>query len=339
MQFIDEAKIHLKAGDGGGGCVSFRREKFIEHGGPNGGDGGRGGSIVFEATEDLNTLIDFRYKQHFKAKNGDSGKGKNMSGRAADDIVIQVPLGTQVFDEWGEKLLYDFDHHGMSVEIVKGGDGGLGNTHFKSSTNQAPKRSLPGFPGEETWVWLKLKLLSDVGLVGLPNAGKSTFLSTVTAAKPKIADYPFTTLKPQLGVVSVDDEEFVLADLPGLIEGASEGLGLGDRFLKHIERCRVILHLIDISSPDPVASYNLIRNELVSYSDSLQHKKEIVVLTKTDISGPELTEVLAEEFAAAIARPVLTCSCATNSGVKEVIRAVKRTLDIEDGKLEADEEC
>lgn len=337
MHFIDEAKIHVKAGDGGRGCISFRREKFIEHGGPNGGDGGKGGSIIFEASEDLNTLIDFRYKQHFKAQNGESGKGKNMSGRAGEDIVILVPLGTQILDEWGENVLYDFNYHGMRVTIAKGGDGGMGNTHYKSSTNQAPRRATPGFPGEEQWIWLKLKLLSDVGLVGLPNAGKSTFLSTVSAAKPKIADYPFTTLKPQLGVVHLDDEEFVVADLPGLIEGASKGLGLGDRFLKHIERCRVILHLIDISSENPLADYNLIRNELSSYSAKLEEKREIIVLTKCDIAGTELTEYLTQELADKLGKKVLACSCATNNKVVEVLRAAKIALDIEDGKVLEDD--
>lgn len=337
MHFIDEAKIFLKAGDGGKGCISFRREKFVEHGGPNGGDGGRGGDIVFEASEDLNTLIDFRYKQHFKAQNGESGKGKNMSGRASEDVEILVPVGTQVFDEWGENLLYDFDHHGMRVVIAKGGDGGMGNTHYKSSTNQAPRRATPGFPGEEIAVWLKLKLLSDVGLVGLPNAGKSTFLSTVTAAKPKIADYPFTTLKPQLGVVRIDDEEFIIADLPGLIEGASQGLGLGDRFLKHIERCRVVAHLIDASSASPINDYHLIRRELVSYSDKLEHKKEVIVLTKTDIVGQEYAQLLIDEFEKNINTKVVHCSCATGGNLQVVIRLLKRALDIEDGKIIEDD--
>lgn len=318
MHFIDEAKIYLKAGDGGPGCVSFRREKFIEFGGPNGGDGGKGGSVYFEATDDLNTLIDFRYKQHFKVRNGEGGKGRNMYGKSSDDMVIKVPVGTQVFSEDGSELLYDLIEDGQKVLVVKGGDGGFGNTHFKSSVNQAPRRATPGYPGAEIWVWLKLKLLSDAGLVGLPNAGKSTFLSVSSSAKPKIADYPFTTLKPQLGVVYVDEEEFVLADLPGLIEGASQGLGLGDRFLKHVERCGIILHLIDCSSEDLIASYDLIRNELREYSADLINKPEIIVLTKADLLPQDEIDERKKMLEKHSKNKVFVCSSAMQKGVKEI---------------------
>lgn len=326
MHFIDEAKIFLKAGDGGNGCVAFRREKFIEHGGPNGGDGGKGGDIILLATHHLNTLIDFRYKQHFKAKNGEGGKGNNMYGKSAEDIIIRVPVGTQVLSEDGEKVLYDLDQDGMRVPILVGGRGGLGNSHFKTSVNQAPRKATPGYKGEEMWVWLKLKLLSDVGLVGLPNAGKSTFLSTVTTAKPKIADYPFTTLKPQLGVALVDGVEIVIADLPGLIEGASEGHGLGDRFLKHIERCQTILHLVDISADDPVADYMLIREELAAYSLLLLDKKEVVVLSKADLVTTEDALTIAEDFTHATGVVPMIASCATNQTVPEVLRACAANL-------------
>ena len=315
MQFIDEAKIYLKAGDGGAGCVSFRREKFIEFGGPDGGDGGKGGDITFIATKDINTLIDFRYKQHFKAQNGLHGMGKQRFGKYGDDIVLYVPLGTQIFAEDGETLLIDLSNDGESIVIAKGGDGGQGNVRFKSSVNQAPRRATPGFPGDELWVWLKLKLLSDVGLVGLPNAGKSTFLSVTTAAKPKIADYPFTTLKPQLGVVSVNDEEFVIADLPGLIEGASQGLGLGDRFLKHIERCKVLLHLIDSSSEDVVHSYDIIRHELLDYKEYLDDKVEIIALTKTDLILEEKIAALSKHTG----KKIFSCCAVMQDGVKQIL--------------------
>ncbi|MBM3579967.1 MAG: GTPase ObgE [Alphaproteobacteria bacterium] len=268
MHFIDEVKIHLQAGNGGNGASSFRREKFVPRGGPDGGDGGRGGSVIFECTKDLNTLIDFRFKQHFAAKSGNGGRGANQNGVSGDDLVLRVPLGTQVFSDDKLELIADLMNHGERVVLVKGGRGGLGNINFKSSTNRAPTYAQKGEPGEEKWVRLELKLLSDAGLLGMPNAGKSTFLAATTRAKPKIADYPFTTLKPQLGVVYVDDHEFVLADIPGLIEGASEGRGLGDRFLKHVERCGVLLHLIDASAEDVVKNYRVIREELAGYAQS-----------------------------------------------------------------------
>lgn len=329
MHFIDEAKIYLKAGDGGNGCVSFRREKFIEYGGPNGGDGGKGGDILFRATKDLNTLIDFRYQQHFKAKSGENGQGKNRYGKSAPTDIIRVPVGTQIFSEDGLTLLYDMTQDGQEILIAKGGDGGFGNTHFKSSVNQAPRRFIPGFPGEELWVWLKLKLLCDVGLVGLPNAGKSTFLSVCTSAKPKIANYPFTTLKPQLGVVYLDDREFVIADLPGLIEGASQGHGLGDKFLKHVERCQILLHLIDASSEDIVKDYNLIRNELVSYSLKLENKKEIIALNKVDLLSEEEQKEKVAALVKASKKKVFVCSGATNQGIKSILHYLLQVLNDE----------
>lgn len=287
MQFIDEARIYLKAGDGGNGCVSFRREKYIDRGGPDGGNGGSGGSIIFESTEHLNTLLDYRFKKHFKASNGEHGKGRNRTGKSQPPLVLKVPVGTQICSEDGMFILYDFVKAGDRFEVLSGGKGGLGNEHFKSSVNQAPRRRTEGEPGIEMDVLLQLKLLSDAGLVGLPNAGKSTFLAKSTSAKPKIADYQFTTLKPGLGVVYVSEEEFVLADIPGLIEGAHEGHGLGDRFLKHIERCGVLLHLIDGTSNDVAKDYVTIRNELESYSELLKDKPEIICLNKIDMLEDE----------------------------------------------------
>ena len=282
MKFLDQAKIFVKSGDGGAGCVSFRREKYIEFGGPNGGDGGKGGSIYFEAVANLNTLIDFRYTQHFKAKKGQNGMGSDKNGSKAPDIVIKVPVGTEIVAEDGETVLADMVKPGQTYLAAKGGDGGRGNTTFKSSTNQAPRYAEPGWPGEEKWLWLRLKIIADVGLIGMPNAGKSTFLTAVTKARPKIADYPFTTLHPNLGVAWVDGYEMVLADIPGLIEGAHEGIGLGDRFLKHIERCEVFLHLIDITSEDVVKAYRDIRKELELYDRGLVQKPEVVALNKCD---------------------------------------------------------
>ncbi|MFV0432064.1 MAG: GTPase ObgE [Alphaproteobacteria bacterium] len=295
MKFLDEAKIYVKSGDGGGGCVSFRREKYIEFGGPNGGDGGRGGHVYIEAVEGLNTLIDYRYKQHFKAQRGHHGMGKDRHGAAGDDIILQVPIGTIILEEDKETILADLDEVGKKIILCKGGDGGRGNAHFKSSTNRAPRQFEEGWSGQERWLWLRLKLLADVGLVGLPNAGKSTFLSVVSAAKPKIADYPFTTLHPQLGVVQLGVESFVMADIPGLIEGAHTGIGLGTRFLGHVERCGVLIHLIDGTEDDIVASYETIRGELEQYSPILAAKEEIVVLNKEDsISEEDLPKKIKE---------------------------------------------
>lgn len=283
MKFLDQAKIYIRSGDGGEGCVAFRREKFIEFGGPNGGDGGRGGDVILKAVSNLNTLIDFRYQQHFRAERGQGGMGQNRSGKSGDDLIIKVPIGTQILAEDKKTILVDMDREGQTFLLARGGNGGFGNAHFKSSTNQSPRRANPGQDGQEMWVWLQLKLIADVGLVGLPNAGKSTFLNTVSRARPKIADYPFTTLYPQLGVVYLDETEFIVADLPGLIEGAHEGAGLGTRFLNHIERCRVLLHLIDGTAEDVVASYRIIRKELKSYGGGVDHKPEIVALNKLDL--------------------------------------------------------
>ena len=291
MKFLDEAKIFLKSGDGGHGCTSFRREKYIEFGGPNGGDGGRGGDVVFEAVPNLNTLIDLRYKQHFKAKRGENGKGRNMTGAGASPVVIKVPVGTQVLSEDKSTVLADLVTPGERLVFLKGGDGGFGNTRYKSSTNRAPRRSDPGWPGEECWVWLRLKLIADAGLIGLPNAGKSTFLAAVSRARPKIGDFPFTTLHPNLGVVYRHGEEIVLADIPGLIEGAHEGAGLGDRFLGHVERCGVLLHLVDGMSEDVVRAYRTVREEIRAYGGGLDEKAEIVGLNKVDsLSDEEVAE-------------------------------------------------
>src|SRR6478736_3657889 len=287
MKFLDEAKVYIASGAGGNGCVSFRREKFIEFGGPNGGDGGRGGDVVVEAVNGLNTLIDYRYQQHFKAQRGGNGMGKDCAGANGKDVVLKVPIGTQVYEEDGETQIADLTKVGQRVTISKGGNGGFGNAYFKSSTNRAPRKANPGQPGEELTIRLRLKLIADAGLIGLPNAGKSTFLSVVSAAKPKIADYPFTTLHPQLGVVRIDEREFVIADLPGLIEGAHEGVGLGDRFLGHTERCRVLLHLVDGTGEDPAGAYQTVRNELEAYGHGLEDKPEIVALTKADALTPE----------------------------------------------------
>src|SRR3984893_14128858 len=287
MKFLDEAKIYIRSGDGGNGCVAFRREKFIEFGGPSGGDGGRGGGVIAQAVDGLNTLIDYRYQQHFKAKGGVGGMGKDRHGASADDVVLKVPAGTQIYEEDGETLLADLATVGQSVALARGGNGGFGNARFKSSTNRAPRNANPGQPGEERIIRLRLKLIADAGIIGLPNAGKSTFLATVSAAKPKIADYPFTTLHPQLGVFEIDNREFVMADLPGLIEGAHEGVGLGDRFLGHTERCRVLLHLVDGTGEDAGTDYKTVRAELAAYGQGLTNKPEIVALSKADAITPE----------------------------------------------------
>jgi len=294
MKFLDQVKIYLKAGDGGDGCLSFHRAKFLEYGGPDGGDGGRGGDVVFEAVPDLNTLIDFRYHQHFKAPRGGHGQGKNRTGAAGKDLVVKVPVGTQVLADDKETLLADLTEPGQRICLAEGGRGGFGNTHFKSSTNQAPRRADPGTQGAALWVWLRLKLIADVGLVGLPNAGKSTFLSAVSNARPKVADYPFTTLHPHLGVVDRHETRIVVADIPGLIAGAHEGHGLGDRFLGHVERCAVLLHLIDGTQDDPAEAYRQVRHEIAAYGDAMADKPEIVAVTKAD-ALPE--DLFAEQIA------------------------------------------
>jgi GTPase len=329
MKFLDEAKVYIASGAGGDGCVSFRREKFIEFGGPNGGDGGRGGDVVVEAVTGLNTLIDYRYQQHFKAQRGGNGMGKDRAGANGKDVVLKVPIGTQVYEEDGETLLADLTQVGERVTISKGGNGGFGNAHFKSSTNRAPRRANPGQPGEERTVRLRLKLIADAGLIGLPNAGKSTFLAAVSAAKPKIADYPFTTLHPQLGVVRVDEREFVLADLPGLIEGAHEGTGLGDRFLGHTERCRVLLHLVDGTSDDAGAAYKVVRGELEAYGQGLIDKPEIVALSKADAMSLEAVKLQSAKLKKASRKTPLILSSASGQGVTEVLRALFKVIDAE----------
>lgn len=326
MQFIDEVKVLLDAGKGGDGCVSFRREKFIPFGGPDGGDGGRGGSIIFEATKDLNTLIDFRYKQHIRAKSGQSGKGANRSGLSAEDIILRVPVGTQILDLETGELLSDLTKDGEIVVVAQGGKGGVGNTRFKSSINQAPTRFTKGEPGQKIWIKLELKLLCDAGIIGLPNAGKSTFLAATTRAKPKIADYPFTTLTPQLGVVYVDEAEFVLADIPGLIENASEGKGLGDRFLKHVERCRALLHLIDVTSESVVKDYQIICRELENYSPELTKKPQVIALSKIElVTKTELNKKI-KQLEKKSGAKVFALSSVANLGVKEVLRKLYENI-------------
>jgi GTP-binding protein len=323
MKFLDQAKIYCRSGDGGNGVVAFRREKFIEFGGPDGGDGGRGGDIVFEAAENLNTLIDFRYTQHFRAAKGGNGAGSDKTGAGARAVVIKVPIGTQIFDADREIMLADLDAPGKRITLLKGGDGGFGNARFKSSTNRAPRRADPGWPGEERWVWLRLKLIADAGLVGLPNAGKSTFLSVVSAAKPRIADYPFTTLHPQLGVVRLShSQEFVVADIPGLIEGAHEGAGLGDRFLGHVERCAVLIHLIDGAAGNVVQAWRAIRAELAAYGGGLAAKPELIVLNKADAMTPRETSARRAALARASGAPVFVVSAIAGTGMPELLGAI-----------------
>ncbi|MFI4995377.1 MAG: GTPase ObgE [Hyphomicrobiales bacterium] len=327
MKFLDEAKVHIRSGDGGAGCISFRREKFIEFGGPDGGDGGKGGDVIVECVEGLNTLIDYRYQQHFKAKTGGHGMGKNRHGANGANAVLKVPEGTQIFAEDGETLIADLTKAGQSARIAKGGNGGFGNAYFKSATNRSPRRANPGQPGEEMILILRLKLIADAGLVGLPNAGKSTFLSVVTAAKPKIADYPFTTLHPGLGVVRIDGREFVLADIPGLIEGAHEGHGLGDRFLGHVERCRVLLHLVDATTQHAGKAYKTVRAELEAYGNGLSEKPEIVALSKADtLDAPALRQQAARLKRAAKRTPLILSS-ATRRGVEEALRALAANIE------------
>jgi GTP-binding protein len=338
MKFLDQCKIYLKSGDGGRGAASFRREKFIEFGGPDGGDGGKGGDIVFEAKDNLNTLIDYRYRQHFRAANGRGGAGRNKTGAGGGDLVLTVPVGTQILAEDNETLLADLTRSGERRVLLRGGDGGFGNARYKSATNRAPRRAGPGWPGSETWVWLRLKLIADIGLVGLPNAGKSTLLAAVSQARPKIADYPFTTLKPQLGIVRRGDEEMLLADLPGLIEGASEGAGIGTRFLGHVERCAVILHLIDGTLDDVAGAYRTIRRELADYGHGLADKPEIVGLNKID--ALDLASARSKRSAlrrvAGSATAVLPLSGATHAGVPELLAALFETLSaVRNGSAEA----
>ena len=338
MKFLDQAKIYIKSGKGGEGSISFRREKFIEYGGPDGGDGGRGGDVIIECVQNLNTLIDYRYQQHFKAKNGTPGMGRNRSGPSGDDCVIKVPPGTQVYDEDNETLLADLQEPGQRVRIAKGGNGGFGNAHFKSPTNQAPRHANPGQDGEELTIWLRLKLIADAGLVGLPNAGKSTFLAAVSAAKPKIADYPFTTLHPNLGVVRAGSKDFVLADIPGLIEGASEGAGLGTRFLGHVERTRVLLHLVDSTQENVAEAYETVRNELEAYDDVLIDKPEIVALSKIDaLTDDELKKKFDELKQVCKKRPMLL-SAVSGKGVDEALYAIAAYIEKAE-KTESDDDA
>ncbi len=327
MKFLDQARVFVRSGNGGGGSVSFRRERYIEKGGPDGGDGGRGGHIYVQAVNGLNTLIDYRYAQHHKADTGVHGMGANCTGKAAKDLTLKVPVGTQIFEEDNETLIADLTNEGDKVILARGGNGGFGNARFKTSTNRAPRHANPGEKGEERWVWLRLKLIADAGVAGLPNAGKSTLLAQVSAAKPKIADYPFTTLHPQLGVVSAGDDSFVLADIPGLIEGAHEGVGIGDRFLGHVERCAVLLHLVDITEEDPVAAYRTVRAELDAYDNGLIDKPEIIGLNKIDAVSDEELEEKRQAFKEAIGQDPLLLSAATGKGVREAMFALLKLVN------------
>ena len=327
MKFLDQAKVYLSSGHGGAGCVGFRREKFIEFGGPDGGDGGRGGDVWIEAVPNLNTLIDFRYQQHFKAQNGRPGMGSQRSGPSGESVTVRVPVGTEILDEDGETLLHDLTKPGERLRLLKGGDGGFGNLHYKTSTNRAPRQSGKGWPGEERWVWLRLKLIADVGLVGQPNAGKSTFLSVVSGAHPKIADYPFTTLHPQLGVVRLSmSEEFVIADIPGLIEGAHEGTGLGDRFLGHVERCAVLVHLIDGAAGNCVDTWRTVRHELAEYGGGLVDKPEVIVLNKADAMTPREISSRRAALAKASGATVMVASGVSGQGMPEVLRVLQNIV-------------
>jgi len=326
MQFLDQAKVFVRAGDGGNGCVSFRREKFIEFGGPDGGDGGKGGEVILECVANLNTLLDYRYQQHYKAKKGGHGMGQNRSGAGGADVVLKLPPGTQVFAEDGETLIADLTEPGQRIVLLHGGNGGFGNAKFKSSTNQAPRHANPGQVAEEMYIWLRLKLIADAGLIGLPNAGKSTFLAAVSAAKPKIADYPFTTLHPNLGVVRIDTTDFVLADIPGLIEGAHEGAGLGDRFLGHVERTAILLHLIDATQDDPAEAYQIIRGEIEAYGAGLEDKPEIVALSKADAVPEKEMAKKAKAVAKVAGSKPLVLSAVSGQGMQDALRALAKEV-------------
>lgn len=337
MKFLDQAKVYIRSGDGGAGCISFRREKFVEYGGPDGGDGGRGGDVWAEAVEGLNTLIDFRYQQHFKAKRGGHGMGKQRTGAKGDDVTLKLPVGTQIYEDDQETLIADLTAPGHRVLLATGGNGGWGNLRFKTSVNQAPRRSNPGEEGEERWLWLRLKLIADAGLLGLPNAGKSTFLKAATAAHPKIADYPFTTIDPGLGVVDLGPStRFVLADIPGLIEGAADGAGLGHRFLGHVERCKVLLHLIDVTQDDPAGAYRTIRHELEAYDPALAARPEIVALNKIDALTPELVDDQVRILKQAYKGEPLLVSAVSGEGVKGALYAIAQRLGLKDQEAPAD---
>lgn len=327
MNFIDEAKIYIRSGKGGNGCISFRREKFIPKGGPDGGNGGKGGDIIVVTDSNLNTLNKFHSKRHFCAENGENGKGKNRSGKSGQPLIINVPIGTQIFNEQGDTLIVDLVKSEQEYEILKGGKGGLGNSHFRSSTNQTPRHAISGQEGEEIWLWLKLKLLSDIGLIGLPNAGKSTLLSVITRAKPKIASYPFSTLTPNLGVVHMEDNDFVVADIPGLISGAHLGHGLGDRFLKHVERCRALVHLLDATSSSMLKDYLIVRQELRSYSPLLLDKQEIICITKSDVVSGEEIEKNEAELKKELNREIYVISSHNQTGIKKLIFAMFKLVN------------
>lgn len=322
MKFLDQAKIYIRSGDGGAGCVSFRREKNLEFGGPDGGDGGRGGDVWAECVDGLNTLIDYRFQQHFKAPKGIHGMGRNRTGAGGDDVTLKIPVGTQVFEEDHETLIADFTRIGQRIRLLRGGNGGFGNTRFKSSINRAPRHANPGEDGEERWMWLRLKLIADAGIIGLPNAGKSTFISSVSAARPKIADYPFTTLVPSLGVVGIDTNEFVLADIPGLIEGAHAGIGLGDKFLAHVERCAVLLHLVDGTEEDVATAYRTVRTEIEQYGHGLELKPELVALSKSDALPDEVANDKHAALAAEAGSDPLIVSSVAGHGIEHALRQI-----------------
>ncbi|CDO46190.1 GTPase Obg [Bartonella henselae] len=328
MKFLDQAKVYIRSGNGGAGAVSFRREKFIEFGGPDGGDGGRGGDVWALVVDGLNTLIDYRYQQHFRAKTGGHGKGRNMTGQKGDDIILKVPVGTQIFEEDNTTLICDLTEVGQRYRLAKGGNGGFGNLHFTTSTNRAPRRANPGLSGEERTLWLRLKLIADAGIIGLPNAGKSTFLASVTAAKPKVADYPFTTLYPHLGVARIDAREFVLADIPGLIEGAHEGVGIGDRFLGHVERCRVLFHLISAQEEDVVKAYQIVRNELKAYGNNLNDKTEIIALSQIDTLTIEERKAKQELLQKVTGKSVMMFSAVSREGLENLLRAGAHIIEM-----------
>jgi len=336
MKFLDQAKIHIQSGNGGNGCVSFRREKYVEFGGPNGGNGGKGGNVIIKCVDGLNTLIDYRYRQHFKAKNGSPGMGSDKTGRSGEDTIIEVPRGTLILEEDNEEVIADVINKDQSLTILKGGNGGFGNAHFKSSENQTPRTANKGENGQEKWIWLRLKLIADIGLIGLPNAGKSTLISTVSEAKPKIADYPFTTLNPVLGIAKYNDNELVIADIPGLIEGAHEGKGLGDRFLGHIERCNLLLHLIDANDSDVINSWETVRNEISAYSKELDEKKEIIVLSKSDSIDEEKLDEKLNILKDYTYKDVFKISSVTGKGITSILRIlhdnISKTEDDDDIK-------
>ena len=326
MKFLDQAKIYIRSGDGGNGCISFRREKYVEFGGPNGGNGGKGGNVIIKSTEGLNTLIDYRFRQHFKAKNGDPGMGSDKTGRSGEDIIIEVPRGTLILEEDNKEVIIDIMDKDQNITILKGGNGGFGNSHFKNSENQTPRNANDGESGKEKWIWLRLKLIADVGLVGLPNAGKSTFVSTVSKASPKIADYPFTTIHPVLGIVKYMDKEFVIADIPGLIEGAHEGKGLGDRFLGHIERCNILLHLIDVTDEDIINSWKTVRNEMKSYSKELSLKNEIIVLSKSDTLNEKELNDKKEKLKNFVGKEIFAISSVSGDGINNILKEINEEI-------------